>query len=304
MIAQVITRLFQSQTSGAAGSSVFGLVVLVWSALKLFGGLNTAFAEIYEVDVDSSFTDQLRDGLVVLVSFVFAAAAIIVATSAFSAYSERVPFLGVLLPVVVAIGLVVALFPMYYVFPNVDVSPREVLPGVVVAAVGWALLQGVFQIYVTLSSGGGTGLITGIMLLLTWLYFSGVVLLLGAVVNAVIEGYPAERVDIGETVRSPTYGISLEAESEAWTSQTCPECGDHEKTVRHGDTLTCPCGFEGHADLTASETFLRENSDCEIRPMARPVRFEWDDHDWSGKPHPHESPKEVRTNPQVASVGR
>ena len=25
--------------------------------------------------------------------------------------------------------------------------------------------------------------------------------------------------------------------------------------------------------------------------MARPVRFEWDDHDWSGKPHPHESPK-------------
>ncbi|RLM56713.1 IS200/IS605 family transposon protein TnpB [Halobellus sp. Atlit-31R] len=100
------------------------------------------------------------------------------------------------------------------------------------------------------------------------------------------------------------YGISLEAESEAWTSQTCPECGDHEETVRHGDTLTCPCGFEGHADLTASETFLRKTSDCEIRPMARPVRFEWDDHDWSGKPHPHESPKEVRTNPQVASVGR
>jgi hypothetical protein len=75
------------------------------------------------------------------------------------------------------------------------------------------------------------------------------------------------------------YGISLEAESEVWTSQTCPECGDHE------DALTCSCGFEGHADLTASETFLRENSDCEIRPMARPVRFEWDDHNWSGKPY-------------------
>ena len=32
--------------------------------------------------------------------------------------------------------------------------------------------------------------------------------------------------------------------------------------------------------------------------------YEIVDHDWSGKPHPHESPKEVRTNPQVASVGR
>jgi putative transposase len=100
------------------------------------------------------------------------------------------------------------------------------------------------------------------------------------------------------------HGISLEAESEAWTSQTCPECGDHEETVRHEETLTCLCGFEGNADLTASETFLRENSDTEVRPMARPVRFEWDDHEWSGKPHPHESPKEVRTNPQVVSVGR
>ena len=25
------------------------------------------------------------------------------------------------------------------------------------------------------------------------------------------------------------YGISLEAESEAWTSQTCPECDDREE---------------------------------------------------------------------------
>jgi len=70
-----------------------------------------------------------------------------------------------------------------------------------------------------------------------------------------------------------------------------PECGDHETTVRHRDTLTCPCGFEGHADLTASETFLRENSDTEVRPMARPVQFEWDDHEWSGKPYPMKVPK-------------
>jgi len=102
------------------------------------------------------------------------------------------------------------------------------------------------------------------------------------------------------------YGISLETESEAWTSQTCPECGDHEKTVRHEDTLTCPCGFEGHADLTASETFLRENSNCEIRPMARPVRFEWDDHDWSGKLYPlTKVPKKcARTRKLPPWVGR
>ena len=77
------------------------------------------------------------------------------------------------------------------------------------------------------------------------------------------------------------YGVSHEAESEARTSQTCPECSDREATIDHGDTLMCPCGFERHTGLAASETFLRENGDTEVSPMARPARFERDDHGWS-----------------------
>jgi putative transposase len=101
------------------------------------------------------------------------------------------------------------------------------------------------------------------------------------------------------------YGIDVRERSEAWTSQECPQCGSTERTTRHQDTLTCPCGFEGHADLVASETFLQRHSDGQVRPMARPVRFEWDDHRWSETPYSpvRESPKEARTNPQVALVG-
>jgi putative transposase len=92
------------------------------------------------------------------------------------------------------------------------------------------------------------------------------------------------------------YGISVEVRSEAWTSQECPQCGSTDRTTRHQDTLTCPCGSEAHADLTASETFLKRQTKQAVRPMARPVRFEWDDHNWSGTPHPRESPKEQRTD--------
>jgi len=95
------------------------------------------------------------------------------------------------------------------------------------------------------------------------------------------------------------FGISVEVRSEAWTSQECPQCGSTDRTTRHQDTLICSCGFEGHADLTASETFLRRHTEKAVRPMARPVRFEWDDHNWSGIPHPHESPKEQRTDPST-----
>ncbi len=94
------------------------------------------------------------------------------------------------------------------------------------------------------------------------------------------------------------YGISVEVRSEAWTSQECPQCGSTDRTTRHQDTLTCPCGFEGHADLTASETFLRRHTEQAVRPMARPVRFEWDDHNWSESSRSHR-PKEQRTDPST-----
>jgi putative transposase len=95
------------------------------------------------------------------------------------------------------------------------------------------------------------------------------------------------------------YGLSVEERSEAWTSQECPQCGSTERTTRHKDTLTCECGFDGHADLVASETFLRRYSDDVPRPMAWPVRYEWNDHEWSEIPHSHESSKVARTNRSI-----
>ena len=98
------------------------------------------------------------------------------------------------------------------------------------------------------------------------------------------------------------FGTTVEVRSEAWTSQECPQCGSTDRTTRHQDSLTCACGFDGHADLTASETFLRWHSDV-VRPMARPVRFKWDNHEWSSTIDAPRNPNEQRTNPQAASVG-
>ncbi len=98
------------------------------------------------------------------------------------------------------------------------------------------------------------------------------------------------------------YGISVEVRSEAWTSQTCPNCGSTTDTVRHQDSLACSCGFEGHADLVASESLLRRQTTV-TRSMARPVCLKWDDHNWSESPR-SPRPNEEHTNPQVASVGR
>jgi putative transposase len=96
------------------------------------------------------------------------------------------------------------------------------------------------------------------------------------------------------------YGITVEVRSEAYTTQTCPACGEREETERTGDLFRCQCGYEGHADLGASRTFLEAQTSepLEVGSMARPVRLTWDDHTWSELPRSPERarPNEKRTN--------
>ncbi|WP_241996974.1 transposase [Halorubrum sp. SD626R] len=108
------------------------------------------------------------------------------------------------------------------------------------------------------------------------------------------------------------YGITVEVRSEAYTTAECPVCGEREKTERNGDVFRCSCGYEGHADLGASRTFLERQAgvNLDVGSMARPVRLKWDDHIWSELSRSPEraSPNEERTNRstrtgKLASVG-
>ncbi|WP_226006380.1 YhjD/YihY/BrkB family envelope integrity protein [Natrinema salinisoli] len=176
-------------STGSVGTSVIGLLVLLWGSLKIFRGLDTAFSEIYASTEENSLVDQLRDGIVVFgtIGVALVAAG---ATSIVFAFFPNSLFIGLLNPILLVVGLTIAFLPMYYHFPDVDVSVREVLPGVVVAAVGWAALQSLFQVYVALSSSSeSAGPIGAILLLLTWLYFGGLILLVGGVVNATRSGH-------------------------------------------------------------------------------------------------------------------
>jgi len=187
-IADVVRQIFRDSSS-TAGISIVGLVVLVWGTLKIFRGLDTAFSEIYETENRNSLVDQLQDGVVVLAALLVAVVATVGVTVLFSAFSDVVPFAGLLSPLVLVVGLVAAFLPMYYRFPDVDVSVSDVLPGVVFAAVGWAALQGIFQVYLSFSNPGTGSFFGGVIVVVTYLYFSGLVLLLGAVVNAVVGGH-------------------------------------------------------------------------------------------------------------------
>lgn len=80
----------------------------------------------------------------------------------------------------------------------------DVLPDVVFVAVGWAIFQLVFQVYRAFSGGGSGGVFGGVIVVITWLYFSGLVLLLGAVINAVFGDHSySEFGGVGRGAKAP-----------------------------------------------------------------------------------------------------
>ncbi len=191
-----------------AGSTIIGLVIVLWGSLKIFRGLDTAFSEIYDSTAENSFVEQIQDALIAFGAIGIAVLAAGVASIVFAFFPDSL-LLGVLNPVVLVVGLTLAFLPMYYRFPDVELSVRDVLPGVVVAAVGWTALQSLFQVYVSFASGSeSAGPVGAILLLLTWLYFGGLILLAGAVVNATYTG----QIAYGETASTAEETASTEHE--------------------------------------------------------------------------------------------
>ena len=172
---------------GGASASIIGLVTLIWGSLKIFRGLDKAFSVIFETESENSFVDQLRDGAIVLVSLGAGVLGMIAATSLFAAYSG--PLIRIVNLLVLVVGLSLAFLPMYRLFPDAELGWKDAIPGALFAAVGWTVLQFVFQLYIQFAGrGGSSGFLGAVLLLLLWLYLSGLVLLTAAVVNAVLLG--------------------------------------------------------------------------------------------------------------------
>lgn len=187
--------ILQTVESGdtTSGVGLLGLAVLAWATLRIFRGIDQAFSDIYETEGTNSLPDQIADGLLVFGAVVAAVVGVGLVRTTFTLGDGVVG--SVLGTLFVLVALSVALFPMYLIFPDADLRPVEALPGTVAAAVGFAVLEALFRIYTDLSTTGEAyGVVGAIVVLVTWLYFNGLVLLLGAVVNAVLTNKTADVV--------------------------------------------------------------------------------------------------------------
>ncbi|GAF19206.1 LOW QUALITY PROTEIN: ribonuclease BN [Bacillus sp. JCM 19046] len=102
--------------------------------------------------------------------------------------SEVVSVVSNLRWVVAFVVMIASLMVLYWISPNEKIQFRHALPGAIVATIGWQLISFLFSIYVSNFGNFEStyGPLAGIIILMFWFFITGIILIIGAEVNATI----------------------------------------------------------------------------------------------------------------------
>lgn len=183
---QELIRDAITSTEGRLGVIIGATLVFIWSLFRLFRSIEIAFSVVYETQLYLPVLTQITTAVMLFVALVIAGSGLI-GISVLFAVLPYVPLIGFVSVVGVLTALVLVFLPIYYLLPAIDQSVINALPGAIMAAVSWTTLNAVFGLYASIASQYELyGVLGGVLLLLTWFYVSGTIIVLGAVLNAVL----------------------------------------------------------------------------------------------------------------------
>ncbi|MGC6768422.1 YihY/virulence factor BrkB family protein [Enterococcus sp. LJL128] len=189
-------------TQSSGGLLSISALATLWSASQSINALQTAMNKAFGVEPRKNIIIVRLVSLVVIVLFLVSLVGVVVVLGLGQNILEFLePFVHIptdfldtfeaLKWPVTALGLFLVLSLIYLVVPNVKLKSRSVLPGAVFATIGWLLLSQVFGIYITYFSSRVSGyqIIGSFIVLMLWLNFAATIIVLGGIVNAVVEDY-------------------------------------------------------------------------------------------------------------------
>jgi membrane protein len=191
-----LTSALDRIKASSAGFGIVALVTSLWFGSSFWGALDTAFCRIYHVDC-RSWLQQKRFALVMLVVvllFMAATVAVPTAQSILTSGAKGLPFgLDDLEAVVYGITLVAGLLILfsilcviYWTVPNRMVPWRAIWPGALGATLAIGVVDYAFPFYLsrisTIAEFGTT--LVFILIVLIWFYVLAIIILGGAIINA------------------------------------------------------------------------------------------------------------------------
>jgi membrane protein len=200
--ASSLVRQVLAQTTGG-GKAWFSLIFALWSSSSATSGLIDTLNAIYDREESRPWWKSrlLALALAVATGMLLTAALIIVvygpvildkvAPGSSALYVWKIAQWPV-----AALLLIVALLGIYRFAPDLKEQKWNwLMPGSIVAAVTWMAVSMLFKVYVRHFSHFGLlyGSLGTLIILMLWFYLSGAAILVGGVINAVLEDAAAGR---------------------------------------------------------------------------------------------------------------
>lgn len=228
-IYNVLEPTLASYLETASGGAIsFGLLAAIWSASKVITILRRVLDDVYGAVQKKNFIVSR-----ILSMFVMMAILAVIGLAIFifvfgehillfiqQSLGFNIPFIEefLLFRWVILMAILFGVFVIVYRYvPNHSLTMKYSLPGAVFATVGWLALTQGFSLYVQYAGGDQLANATfgAFIALMLFLYFSSIIVLLGALINAMlfewnkhqsVEEYEAERRRMKELEKSDWTG--------------------------------------------------------------------------------------------------
>jgi membrane protein len=193
-------NLHQLVTDQRGGLLSFGILAALWTSSSALTAITDSLNRAYDVEEGRPFwkVRLIAIGLTVgLSAFIVVALVLLTFGPQLGRWVADLMGLGRVFevtwnitrwPVIVG-SLVVAIGVLYYFAPDVEQEWKWVTPGSACAVLGWLLASLGFAFYVNnFGSYNATyGSVGAVIVLLTWMYVTGLIILIGGEINAEIE---------------------------------------------------------------------------------------------------------------------
>lgn len=196
LVASIVTEVVNNQYTGLLGVSI---VLSIWAASSGFRAVIKGVNKAHDIKETRSF---IKRSIIAMI-FTFVLALIILLTLAMLVFGDLIgAYLLAILPFYKAVKMIwnilrysiivsmmIVTFAAIYRFtPAQKIKWKQVLPGAMVSTIGWIVASLGFAFYVNNFANYSRlyGSLGAVFILMTWIYITSMILIVGAEINSVL----------------------------------------------------------------------------------------------------------------------